>query len=350
MPGQTFSTRPRGYVRTPEDAPGFWQLGNLWRIMASGYQTGNALCLIDQLVTPDGGGPCTHMHPTDEGLYVVSGHCTFHAGGATLSAGAGSLAVVPRYTEHAFSVDTPGTQLLNFYLPSGFEMFIIGASHPAERNELPPKDAVPMTPPRLVEQLSRDYGQIRVLGLPFMDPPTEDRTVTRPTPGAMVPPYLATADNSQRWWHDGQLWSVLADGARTAGSFSMFDIVAPRDTGAPPHHFVESDAFYYVLDGEVNMLLGDEVKLARKGDFVFVPKGTPHARRVASDEAHLLYLITPSGSERALATFGERASSPTPPPMGWSGPRISDDQRRRLFDDFGLRVVAMADPFASRAA
>ncbi len=33
MPGQTFSTRPRGYVQTPEDAPGFWQLGNLWVIL-----------------------------------------------------------------------------------------------------------------------------------------------------------------------------------------------------------------------------------------------------------------------------------------------------------------------------
>lgn len=344
MPGQTFSTRSRGYIQTPQDAPGFWQLGNLWRIMASGYQTGNSLCLIDQLVTPDGGGPCTHMHPTDEGLYVVSGHCTFYAGGAKLSADAGSLVVVPRYTEHAFSVDAPGTQLLNFYLPSGFEMFLIGFAHPAERNELPPKDGVAMPPRRLVEQLSRDYGQIGVLGLPGIDPPTADRMVTKPAPDAVVQPYLATADNSQQWWHDGQLWSVLTDGARTNGSFSMFDIVAPRGTGAPPHLFVEADAFYYVIEGEVDMLLGDAVKPARKGDFVFVPKGTPHARRVASDSARLLYLQTPSGFERVLAKLREGAMSQAKSPADWNAPRVVTDERSQLFDDVGLRMVAMPNP------
>ncbi len=307
--------------------------------MASGYQTGNSLCLIDQLVTADGGGPCTHMHPTDEGLYVVSGHCTFHAGGQTVSAGKGSLAVVPRYTEHAFSVDAPDTQLLNFYLPSGFEMFIMGFAHPAERNELPPKDGVAMPPARLVEQLSRDYGQIRVLGLPGIDPPTPAGMATKPTPGAMVQPYMASAESSTRWWHDGQLWSVLADEARTDGGFSMFDIIAPRGTGAPPHLFVEADAFTYVLDGEVDVLLGHEVKPARKGDFVFIPKGTPHSHRVTSDRAHLLYLHTPAGFERVLQALGERTTANAPPPPGWAGPQITNGHRQRLFDDLGLRIL-----------
>lgn len=44
------------------DAPNFWQIGNLWRAMASGVQTGNTFCLLDQLVTPDG-GPGAHVHP-----------------------------------------------------------------------------------------------------------------------------------------------------------------------------------------------------------------------------------------------------------------------------------------------
>ena len=152
MPGRTPSRLPRGYTMTPDEAPRFWQLGNLWRVVASGHLTGGSLCLIDQLVTPDGGGPSTHMHPSDEGLYIVSGHCTFYAGGQTVSAKAGSLVVVPRFTEHAFTVDAPGTHLLNFYLPSGFEMFIMGFSHPATRNELPKKDEVPLPPPEVVMQ------------------------------------------------------------------------------------------------------------------------------------------------------------------------------------------------------
>ena len=350
MPGRTFSTAPRPYVRTPDSAPGFWQLGNLWRIMASGHLTGNSLCLIDQLVTPEGGGPGAHLHPSDEGLYVVSGHCTFNAGGVSVSAAAGSLVFVPRFTEHAFTVDAPGTQLLNFYLPSGFEMFIMGFSHPAERNELPREGEVPMAPRHLVEQLSRDYGQIGAqigavnVPLPGIARPTPDQMATRPNPDALVQPYLATADASPRWWHDGQLWSVLADQARTDGSYCMFDILSPRGTGAPPHLFVAADAFYYVLDGAMDVLLGEDVRSAGKGDFVFVPQGTPHARQTTSETARLLHLHTPAGFERMLETFGERTEARTAPPSDWRGAEIAEDRRRRLFDDLGLRAVETAAP------
>ena len=341
MSGRSFSTQPRGYVRTPDDAPGFWQLGNLWRVMASGYQTANRLCLIDQLVAQEGGGPGAHLHPTDEALYVVSGHCTFHAGGASLSAGAGTLVVVPRFTEHAFSVDAPGTQLLNFYLPSGFELFVMGFSHPAERNELPKKGEVPMPPARLVEQLSRDFGQIAAPGVPLpgLAPPTPERMATRANPNAAAQPYSATASDSPGWWHDGQLWSVLADGAQTDGSFSIFEIVAPRGTGAPPHLSTQTDAFYYLLDGAVEMLLGEEVHTARKGDFVFVPRSTPHARRTTSESARLLHLCTPAGFESVLQSFAERTETNTPPSSDGKSGAVDENRSQRLFEELGLRLL-----------
>jgi len=71
MPGLGHSMAPRAFVATPDDAPGFWQLGNLWRVMASGILTGNAFCLIDQLVTPDGGGA--------QSSSVASGSCSSRA-------------------------------------------------------------------------------------------------------------------------------------------------------------------------------------------------------------------------------------------------------------------------------
>jgi mannose-6-phosphate isomerase-like protein (cupin superfamily) len=240
MPGRTLSTAPRGYIHTPDSAPGFWQLGNLWRLMASGHLTGNTLSFLDQLC--DGGGPSVHMHPSDEGLYVVSGHCTFHAGGANLSAGPGSLVFVPRFTEHAFSVDASDTHLLNFYLPAGFDMFVMGVAHPAERNELPRKGDVAMPPQRLVEQLSADYGQLAAGGLPVpgVSAPESETMVTRPNPDAVVQPFRATADESRRWWYDGQLWSVLADGARTANvsacstSWLLAELVRARICSSRP--------------------------------------------------------------------------------------------------------------------
>ncbi len=263
---------------------------------------------------------------SNEGLYVVSGRCTFNAAGETLVAGAGSLMVVPRFTEHGFTVDDPDTHRLKFYVPAGVELFLALFAHPAERNELPPED-VPRPPAHLVDQLSRDYGHIQGIGgRPGVDKPTPERMVTKPNPDAMVPPYVASAAASPRWWHDGQLWSVLADQARTDGGFSMFEILGPRGAGAAPHVFVGSDAFYYILDGSIDMFIGDKLRSADKGDLVFVPKGTPHARRVTSETARAPYLSTPApvyaGRFRARAA-GVRAGN-----RFHGAPNVGVDRRR----------------------
>ena len=345
MAGRSRSRLPRGYVMTPDEAPRFWQLGNLWRVVASGHLTGGSLCLIDQLVTDQGGGPSTHMHPSDEGLYVISGHCTFNAAGEALSAGPGSLVVVPRYTEHSFTVDAPGTQLLNFYLPSGFEMFIMGFAHPATRNELPKPGEVPMPPPDLVMTLSRDYDQLAVPGVPMATSkkPEPHEFVTKANPDAVVAPFMASVGSSVRYWCDGELWSVLADDARTDGSFCMFDVHGLRGAGAPPHVSADADCFYYVLDGEADMLLGEEVKPARKGDFVFIPRGVTHSRVTTSDSARFLCLRTPGGFERALELRGQRTDTFDPPPSDWTAPNLDPDRKRRVFDDLGIRDVAAAN-------
>ena len=349
MHGRTPSRLPRGYVMTPDEAPRFWQLGNLWRVVASGHLTGGSLSLIDQLVTHEGGGPSTHMHPSDEGLYIVSGHCTFYAGGQTVSAEAGSLVMVPRYTEHAFTVDAPDTQMLNFYVPSGFEMFIMGFSHPATRNELPKKDEVPLPPPELVMQLSRDYDQVQVPGFPMATTkrPEPHEFATKANPYAVAQPFMSSAERSLRYWHDGELWSVLADAPRTDGSFSMFDIRSSRGVGAQPHESAEADACHYVLDGAVDMLIGETVRTANKGDFVFVTHGTVHARRTTSNSARLLYLRTPGGFERLLEARGERTEAVEPPPPGWTGRTVEPYLHQALMDDLGLRPVAVANPLGA---
>jgi quercetin dioxygenase-like cupin family protein len=233
MIGTPNSTTARGYVVHSDEAPAFWQIGNLWRVMATGVQTGNSFCLIDQLVMANGGGPCTHSHTQDEGLYVVSGHCTFYAWGLTISAGPGEFVAVPRYGEHAFTVDAPDTQLINFYLPAGFEILLMGLAHPAERNELPP-DGVPMAPRKLVERLSGDYGQIPILGLPFADPPRADNMVTKPTPNATVSAFNTNAGTAPSYWLAGGRWTVLADGAATDGSYCLFEETMPKGPAAPP--------------------------------------------------------------------------------------------------------------------
>jgi hypothetical protein len=63
------------FITHAKDSPAYWQIGNLWKAMATGVQTDNSFTLLDQVVhTGGGGGRVTHTHTQDEGLYVVRGN------------------------------------------------------------------------------------------------------------------------------------------------------------------------------------------------------------------------------------------------------------------------------------
>ena len=75
------------YVLTNENSPAFWLIDNLWMPLAGSFLTGGNFCFLEQICGTGIGGPPTHAHPSDEGLYVIEGHCTFNAGGKTVEAG-----------------------------------------------------------------------------------------------------------------------------------------------------------------------------------------------------------------------------------------------------------------------
>ena len=47
--------------------------------------------------------------------------------------------------------------------------------------------------------------------------------------------------------------------------------------GVKEHFHREHSESVYVLEGEAMMSLGNELFLVRPGDYVFIPKGTPHS-------------------------------------------------------------------------
>jgi len=178
----------------------------------------------------------------------------------------------------------------------------MGLAHPAERNELPPP-GVPMAPRKLVERLSSDYGQIPILGLPFADPPRDDNMATKPTPGATVPAFNINVSTAPAYWFAGGLWTVLADGAATDGSYCLFEQLIPKGPAAPPHMHRDMDEVFYMLDGEAEFLVGNRRETARKGTLVFIPRGTVHGFRVVSDGARFLNLYTPAGFDPGRKLF-----------------------------------------------
>jgi quercetin dioxygenase-like cupin family protein len=95
-------------------------------------------------------------------------------------------------------------------------------------------------------------------------------------------------------------------GEQTGGVLTAFEnVIAPGD-GPPLHTHAAEDEAWYIVDGELEFRLGDELRSAPSGSFVFVPRGTPHAfRNVGEDPARILVLFTPAGMERFFDRFAD---------------------------------------------
>lgn len=90
--------------------------------------------------------------------------------------------------------------------------------------------------------------------------------------------------------------TLLADTERTGGVLtSNRSFMAEGSDGAPPHFHSGAAELFYVLDGTLDVLLGEEVLTVARNDLLVVPAGLPHAFAPAKgDSADVLFVYTPS--------------------------------------------------------
>jgi quercetin dioxygenase-like cupin family protein len=92
---------------------------------------------------------------------------------------------------------------------------------------------------------------------------------------------------------------LLADSSVTAGALSTIQVsLIDGADGAKPHHHAGSAELFYVLDGTAQLLSGEQIVTADRGDLVIVPPNLAHAFGAAPGRnAEILIIITP-GVER----------------------------------------------------
>ena len=160
-----------------------------------------------------------------------------------------------------------------------------------------------------------------------------------PMPGAVG--FIANVDDAPAYWMQDMLWIVLADGKQTGGRWSMMEQLMPKDAGPPPHKHAWSDETFYILHGDLTFLVGDDVRSARAGDFLMVPRDTRHAFRVVSDTARFLNGYTPASMEALVAEMGKPAPERVLPPKG---PSPSGGRVPRNYARYGLEFLPGPDP------
>lgn len=140
------------------------------------------------------------------------------------------------------------------------------------------------------------------------------------TPGAAptAKPYYRAKGTGPAVWGSGDLYTFLATGEETDGAYFMLEGVVPPGGGPPPHiHHTEAESFYLV-NGTLQMHMGDSTVMASAGDFVSVPKGTPHSfKNVGNTNATMILTFVPAGVEgffkEAMVKAEDRTA--TPPPL-----------------------------------
>ena len=128
------------------------------------------------------------------------------------------------------------------------------------------------------------------------------------------------------WWI-GMLATIKATAEQTGGQYTLVEILAPDGFASPLHiHHFEDEGFY-ILEGKVTFYVGDQTIKAQPGSFLFGPKDVPHAFRVDSGPARLLFVLSPAGMEAGIREMGEPARSLSIPPQPEAPPDEAEMER-----------------------
>ena len=126
-------------------------------------------------------------------------------------------------------------------------------------------------------------------------------------------PQSPTALGQPRWFF-GMLAEVKASAADTAGQYTLLEITAPAGLQTPLHVHYGEDEGFYVLEGNVTIVVGDETVDLASGQHAFGPRNVPHKFTVGPDGARMLWVLTPGGFEHFVDEVSVPAEAPTVPP------------------------------------
>jgi len=123
-------------------------------------------------------------------------------------------------------------------------------------------------------------------------------------------------------WYMGHLFTFLITGEESDGQFALIEATIQQGLEPPPHTHERENELFYILAGEIRVVIGDAVVTGTPGMAVLMPRGVSHGFQLQTPEAHALILCTPAGVERYFQEFSEPAGALTLPPPAATPPDI----------------------------
>ena len=126
--------------------------------------------------------------------------------------------------------------------------------------------------------------------------------------------HIAEGEGKMLWVAD-ELMTFKVSSEDTGGMYALTDSVVPPQGETPPHVHHREDEAFWVLDGELEIFVGEDTFRASAGSFVHLPKGIRHAyKNVGTGPARFLTLIVPAGLEKFFEEVGKPGTDLSSPP------------------------------------
>src|SRR5438045_9022060 len=119
-------------------------------------------------------------------------------------------------------------------------------------------------------------------------------TIDKKQQKTMQQPILVPPDGSEELNSAGRTSSHKVKSKDTNGVFSVMEFVTPPGKGVALHVHEREDDLVYLLEGEIEVTLGEQKMKAVPGVMALLPRGIPHAfTNVGNKPSRILDPILP---------------------------------------------------------
>src|SRR5262244_1282464 len=148
-------------------------------------------------------------------------------------------------------------------------------------------------------------------------------------------PSIRHQPTTRRYFFDVGLGSVCLSGTDTGGAYCLLEVSLAPGMAVPRHTHTREDEVYFVLAGELEVTVGDEMFVLQPGDTLLAPRDIPHELRNSSKTTnHYLLVFSPSGFEEFIMATAvpapDNAEAPTVPPA------VAVENVHKLAASFGI--------------
>lgn len=139
-------------------------------------------------------------------------------------------------------------------------------------------------------------------------------------------------------WFFGLLVTLKALANETGDSYTLYEVMVPPGQTLPKHIRTQEDETYYMLDGELIWIVGNEEFNATKGSFVHLPRFVPHTFvNKTNTTAYMMCSCAPGGFEKYFLNFGKIPAAQDSPPLEYTDDEI--DLAFKMAEAYGILFV-----------